>query len=323
MRITILAGGVGGSKMIEGFYALASEREKSSDSTQPKITNTAIVNVSDDWWHLGLKICPDLDSVLYRLAGTSDIERGWGRKNESYRIREELAQFGVGKDWFTLGDLDLSMSIARTSLLADGLSLSEVEAKLSARWLEPHTKLLPASDQELPTIVSTELGDMHFQEWWTRYRAKIATSAFRQEGIENATPAEGVFDAIAEADLVVLAPSNPVVSLDPILSIPGIRKALQDANAKVVGISPLISGWALRGMANTCLEVAGSEQSPAGVAGFLGADILDAFAIHESDADQAGAVEALGIEAFTTDILIPDAVTSARLANRLIEKFAR
>ncbi|MBX3311514.1 MAG: 2-phospho-L-lactate transferase [Microbacteriaceae bacterium] len=320
MRITILAGGVGGSKMVEGFYALARERENTG-ATETKITNTAIVNVSDDWWHLGLKICPDLDSVLYRLAGVSDIERGWGRKDETYRIREELAQFGVGKEWFTLGDLDLSMSIARTSLLSEELSLSEVVEKLSARWLESHTKLLPASDQELPTIVTTELGDMHFQEWWTRYRANIATTAFRQEGIQDATPAPGVLAAIAEADLVVLAPSNPVVSLDPILGIPGIREALRDTSAKVVGVSPLISGWALRGMANTCLEVVGSEQSAVGVAGFLGADILDAFAIHESDQDQAAAIEALGIEAFITDILIPDAVTSSRLAVRLIDKF--
>lgn len=319
MKITILAGGVGGSKMVEGFYALAEEENQSRNSTQ--LSNSAIVNVSDDWWHMGLKICPDLDSVLYRLAKVSDLERGWGRRDESYRLREELAEFGVGVEWFTLGDLDLAMSIARTSLLSEGLNLDEVVSRLSSRWLSPHTKLIPASNDELPTIVSTDLGDMHFQEWWTKHRANIPTHRFTQQGISGATPAPSVLETISNTDLVVLAPSNPVVSLKPIIDIPGVRAALIETQAKVVGVSPLISGSALRGMANVCLEVEGYEQNATGVASYLGADILDAFLIHESDASEAERIAELGISPHITDILMPDTLSSVRLAKEIIQQY--
>ena len=245
MKITVLSGGVGGARFLRGLRAAAPEGSEI----------TAIVNVGDDMWLSGLRIAPDLDSIMYTLAGENDEQRGWGRVGESERVSEELRAYGVGWPWFTLGDLDIGTHLARTSMLRDGLTLSEATDRITARW-DLGVHLIPATNDEVETHVVTESGEMHFQEWWTRHRAALPAQAFVFDGASSSSPAPGVISAISEADVVLLAPSNPVVSIGPILAIAGVRKAVSSA-ARVVGVSPIIAGSVVRGMADACLTAIG------------------------------------------------------------------
>ena len=259
VKITVLAGGVGGSRFISGLRDAA-----------PDADITAVVNVGDDMWLTGVRIAPDLDTIMYKLAGVNDEERGWGRVGESERVSTELRAYGVGWPWFTLGDLDLGTHLTRTHYLREGLPLSEATRLITARWPLGVT-LVPSTDQEVETWVTTSDGEMHFQEWWTRHRAGIPALAFINRGVEEAVPAPGVEAAIADADIVLLAPSNPVVSIGAILAIPGIREALRSTSAPVVGVSPIIGGSVVRGMADACLSAIGVETSAAAVAELYGA----------------------------------------------------
>lgn len=259
MKITVLAGGVGGSRFISGLRDAA-----------PEADITVVVNVGDDMWLTGVRIAPDLDTIMYKLAGVNDEDRGWGRVGESERVSAELRAYGVGWPWFTLGDLDLGTHLTRTHYLREGLPLSEATRLITARWPLGIT-LVPSTDQEVETWVSTADGDMHFQEWWTRHRAGIPALAFLNRGAEDSVPAPGVEAAIADADVVLLAPSNPVVSIGAILAIPGIRQALSSTAAPVVGVSPIIGGSVVRGMADACLTAIGVETSAAAVAAHYGA----------------------------------------------------
>ncbi|HEY7048995.1 MAG TPA: 2-phospho-L-lactate transferase [Jatrophihabitantaceae bacterium] len=279
MRITVLAGGIGGARFLRGVRA-----------ARPGDDITAVVNTGDDITLHGLRICPDLDSVMYTLGEGIDRDRGWGRDKESWRIKDELAAYGAEPTWFGLGDLDIATHLVRTQMLDAGYPLSEVTAALCGRW-QPRVRLLPMTDQRCETHVVVNIDGVrkavHFQEWWIKHHAAIPAQAFVQVGLDEARPAPGVLEAIADADVVLLAPSNPVVSIGTILAVPGIRDAVASGPAPVIGLSPIVAGRPVRGMADACLPVLGVEVSAQGVAGHYGArragGLLDGWLVHSTD----------------------------------------
>jgi LPPG:FO 2-phospho-L-lactate transferase len=277
MRIVVLAGGIGGARFLVGVRAYA--REVGAEVT-------AVVNVGDDASMHGLRICPDLDSVMYTLGGGADPDRGWGRVGETWTVKGELAAYGAEPTWFGLGDKDVATHLVRTTMLTAGYPLSAVTEALCDRW-RPGVRLLPASDDRLETHAVVELDGeqkaIHFQEWWVRYRGDLPTRRFVFVGAESAKPAPGVLEALAAADVVLLAPSNPVVSIAPILAVPGLRDAVATATAPVVGVSPIIGGAPVRGMADKCLGVLGTECSAEGVGRLYGADLLDGWLVDTTD----------------------------------------
>ncbi|MGQ7295027.1 2-phospho-L-lactate transferase [Quadrisphaera sp. KR29] len=294
MLITAIAGGVGGARFLRGLLAHLAD---SPDPARRAARVTAVVNTGDDTTMHGLRITPDLDTVMYTLGGGVHEEQGWGRREESRVVSSELAAYGAGPDWFTLGDRDLGTHVLRTQLLREGLPLSQVVQRLCERWLPggvpaggrvggPVVRLLPMSDDDVETHVHLADGrTVHFQEWWVRLRASVPATGFTQVGVDGAEPAPGVLDALREADAVLLPPSNPVVSIGTVLGVPGVREALRDGGAPVVGVSPVLGGKVVRGMADACLSAIGVETSALGVAG-LYADLLDAWLVDE-DADGA------------------------------------
>ena len=280
MRITVLAGGIGGARYLRGVRAAC-----------PADEVIAIVNTGDDITLHGLRICPDLDSVMYTLGGGIDAERGWGRAEETWRIRDELATYGVEPTWFGLGDLDIATHLVRTQMLDAGYPLSDVTAALCDRW-KPGVRLLPMSDERCETHVVVDRPGagrhaIHFQEWWIRYRAALPAQAFVQVGLDDAKPAPGVLEAILHADVVLIAPSNPVVSIGTILAVAGVRDAVSTTAAPVVGVSPIIGSAPVRGMADACLAAIGVEVSAAGVGRHYGArgsgGVLDGWLVHSTD----------------------------------------
>jgi LPPG:FO 2-phospho-L-lactate transferase len=278
---------------------------------------TAIVNTGDDMWLTGLRIAPDLDSIMYTLAGANDEERGWGRIGETERVSAELRAYGVGWPWFTLGDLDLGTHITRSHYLRSGLSLSEATERITARW-DLGVRLLPVTDQEVETQVRTDEGSMHFQEWWTRHRAALPAREFVQQNVLEASPAPGVLAAVDGADVIIVAPSNPVVSIGTILGIPGVREALGASPAPNVGVSPIIAGAVVRGMADACLSAIGVTTSAEAVAAHYGSrsagGLLDAWLVDQTDAAAVPAIEAAGIRATAVPLWMSDLDSSARLA---------
>ncbi|MET7397991.1 2-phospho-L-lactate transferase [Dactylosporangium sp. NPDC005572] len=278
MKIVVLAGGVGGARFLTGVRAYAAERPGDV---------TAVVNAGDNVTLHGLRICPDLDTVMYTLGGGADPQRGWGRAGETWTVKAELAAYDGDAGWFGLGDRDLATHLVRTRLLAAGRSLSEVTAELCRRW-RPGVTLLPATDDPFETHVVTPDGTMHFQEWWVRYRGAAPVDRFEFAGAAAATPAPGVIEAIAGADLVLLGPSNPVVSIGPILAVPGIRAAIAATPARVVGLSPVIGGAPVLGMADRCLAAIGVPCTAAGVGAHFGAraagGLLDGWLVDVADA---------------------------------------
>lgn len=311
-RIVILAGGVGGSTFTLGVRAAA----------QPGDEITVVANTGDDLWLSGIRLQPDVDSIVYALAGVNDTQRGWGRTGDSERVNHELQAFGAGWPWFTLGDLDLGTHLARTGWLREGATATQIIERMSQRW-PLGVRLLPMTDTEVDTIVTVRddgiQREMHFQEWWTRYRAALEPVRFDNPGIESARPAPGVEHAIAAADVVLVAPSNPVVSIGPILAVPGMREALTATSARVVGVSPLIGGRVVRGMADVCLAAIGVRSTSAAVAAHYGSraagGVLDAWLLAEEDVDLAGEVEAAGIHAVVRPLWMRDEHTRAALAS--------
>ncbi len=298
MKITVLTGGVGGAKFLLGVKAFLGFDPTGPGPADGADRIIAVVNTGDDIRLHGLQICPDLDSCLYTLSGVADTERGWGRQDETWTVAAELASYGAEAPWFSLGDKDIATHLMRTRMLDAGYPLSAVTAALAAKW-HPGVTLLPMSDQRVETHVvvtdpqpSSDDPDapdvaLHFQEWWTRYRAGIPAKAFLSVGAQDARPGADVLAAIAEADLVLIAPSNPVVSVGPILAVPGIREAVAATTAPVVGVSPLIAGKPLRGHADACLAAIGVECSAQGVGRHYGArsagGILDGFLVAEGE----------------------------------------
>ncbi|WP_040508950.1 2-phospho-L-lactate transferase [Gordonia soli] len=329
MKVTVLVGGVGGARFLSGVRELLGPTPfpppvEDSDGATPAASGsghqiTAIVNVGDDAWMHGVRICPDLDTCMYTLGGGIDTERGWGRTGETWHAKEELAAYGADPDWFGLGDRDLATHLIRTQMLDAGYRLSDVTAALCRRW-QPGVRLLPATDDrhETHVVVARPGGEpgervaIHFQEWWVRHRAQIETFGFAQVGSDDAAAAPGVAEAIAEADIVLLAPSNPVVSIGAIISVPGIRAALRTTSAPVVGVSPVIDNRPLRGMADECLSVLGVETTAEAIGAHYGArsgnGILDGWLI--ADGDQA-AIE--GVRVASVPLLMSDPATTAQM----------
>jgi LPPG:FO 2-phospho-L-lactate transferase len=311
MRLVVLAGGIGGGRFLRGVRVYA---------RRAGAQVTAIVNTGDDIDMHGLRICPDLDSVMYTLGDGADPERGWGRAGETWTVRDEMAAYGAQPDWFSLGDRDLATQLARAGMLAAGQPLSAVTEALCRRW-RPEVRLLPASDDQLETRVVVATGEtIHFQEWWVRHRAKLPAQRFVFAGAESAKPAPGVTDAIADADAILLAPSNPVVSITPILAVPGIREALRAARAPIAGVSPIIGGAPVRGMADACLAAVGVECSAAGVGRMYGArgggGLLDRWLV---DAGADHGTEVPGVTVRAVPLWMTDDETTAAMVAAALE----
>jgi len=330
MKITVLSGGVGGARFTRGIRAhLRAALPDGAGGTSATVT--VVANTGDDMWLHGVRVCPDLDTLMYTLAGVVHEEQGWGRPAESLRVATELAGYGVGGDWFTLGDLDLATHLARTGLLRAGRSLSQVTEHLVRRW-DLGVRLLPMSDDEVEThvVVADPDGNerqLHFEEWWVRHRAGLPALRFVQVGLAGATAAPGVLDALLDADVVVLPPSNPVVSVGTILALPGVRATLAATTASVVGISPIVGGAAVRGMAEACLRAIGVETSAAAVARHYGrrdhGGILDAWLMDTVDSAGAAELDAEGWRVEAAPTLMTDVPATARIAARALALAAR
>jgi LPPG:FO 2-phospho-L-lactate transferase len=312
VKIVVLAGGVGGARFLRGLR-----------QAFPESQLTVIVNTGDDVTMHGLRICPDLDTVVYTLGGGIDEERGWGRAGETWTVKEELAAYDADPSWFGLGDRDLATHLIRTRMLDAGYPLSQVTAALAERW-RPGVDVLPMSDQRVETHVVVADPDtgrqhaIHFQEWWVRHRAALDASAFVQVGVDGARPAPGVPEALAAADAVLLAPSNPVVSIGTILGVPGLRDALVATPGRIVGVSPIIGGAPLRGMADRCLPVLGIEVSAQGVGRYYGArangGLLDAWLVAPEDE-----AEIPGVDVRNVPLLMSGLEATAALARAAVE----
>jgi LPPG:FO 2-phospho-L-lactate transferase len=307
-RVTALAGGVGAGKFLRGLVRVV-----------PPQDVTVVVNTGDDLKVHGLHVSPDLDSVTYWLAGAMDRERGWGRAGETFRTTEELRDLGADRAWFGLGDLDMATHLMRTPLLAEGMGLTEVTG-LIARSFGISVTILPMSDDPVVTRVEASgpdgaALDLHFQEYWVQRGARDEVKAVRYEGADRARPAPGVMDAISRADAVIVCPSNPIASIDPILAVPGIAGAVAERRELVAGISPIVGGAPLRGMADRLLPVAGAEVSAAGVAEhYARRGLLGAWMIDRLDAALAPRVEALGIRVSVVDTIMSSDEASEALA---------
>src|SRR4051794_5344497 len=256
--ITALSGGVGGARFLQGLLRLV---ERTGSDTEI----TVVANTADDIWLHGLKVCPDLDTVMYTLGGGIDVERGWGRTDETWHAKEELAAYGVEPTWFGLGDRDIATHLVRTQMLDAGYPLSQVTEALCKRW-NPGVRLLPMTDDRVETHIAITDPEapsgrrvVHFQEYWVRLRAEVPAETVVVVGLDEATPGPGVIDAITDPDLVLLPPSNPVVSVGTILGVPRVREALAATSAPVVGLSPIVGGTHVRGMANQLLATIGVD----------------------------------------------------------------
>jgi LPPG:FO 2-phospho-L-lactate transferase len=312
VQIVVLAGGTGGARFLRGVRAAA-----------PEAQITAVVNTGDDVTLHGLRICPDLDTVMYTLGGGIDEERGWGRADESWTVKAELAAYDAEPSWFGLGDRDLATHLIRTRMLDAGYPLSAVTTALADRW-QPGVTLLPMSDQRVEThvvIADPESGRqqaVHFQEWWVRHRAAPEPSAFVQVGVDAARPAPGVSEALATADAVLLAPSNPIVSIGTILGVPGLREALLASPARIAGVSPIVGGSVVRGMADRCLPVLGVQVSAEGVGRHYGArssgGLLDAWLVAPDDA-----ADVPGVDVRRVPLLMSSPEATAELARATLE----
>jgi LPPG:FO 2-phospho-L-lactate transferase len=308
MRITVLAGGVGAARFLRGLKRAAPDAEI-----------TVIGNTGDDITLFGLRVCPDLDTVMYTLGGGINEEQGWGRAEETFSVRAELAAYGASPDWFTLGDRDFATHILRSQLLAAGQPLSAVTEILCRRW-QPGVRLLPMSDDPVEThvVLSDEMRtEVHFQEWWVRMHAETPAAQITASGAERAVPAPGVLEAIGEADVVLFPPSNPVVSIGTILAVPGIRAAL--AAKTVVGVSPIIGGSPVRGMADACLAAIGVETSAAAVGAHYGPGLISGWLVDDQDKEAAEEPALAGIEVRALPLFMHDLPATAAIARAAVD----
>src|SRR5690349_5673023 len=308
MRITVLAGGVGAARYLRGLKRAAPDAEI-----------TVVGNTGDDITLFGLRVCPDLDTVMYTLGGGINEEQGWGRDGETFSIRAELAAYGASPDWFTLGDRDFATHILRSQLLAAGQPLSAVTEVLCRRW-QPGVRLLPMSDDPVETHVTlADPGgrEVHFQEWWVRMHAATPAARIIASGAERARPAPGVLEAIDGADVILFPPSNPVVSIGTILAVPGIRAAV--AARPVVGVSPIIGGAPVRGMADACLTAIGVETSAAAVGAHYGAGLIDGWLVDDQDKAAADDPALAGIAVRALPLLMRDLPATTAIARAALE----
>jgi LPPG:FO 2-phospho-L-lactate transferase len=308
MRVVVLSGGVGGARFLRGVV----------DAVDPAAV-TAVVNVGDDLEVLGLSVSPDLDSVLYALADLGDEERGWGRADESWRALATVEALG-GEAWFRLGDRDLGLHLVRTQALRAGEALSAVTARLTAA-LGLETTIVPATDETLRTWLDTPNGSFEFQQWFAARAHRDPVDRVRFEGAADARPAPGVLEALHDAELILIAPSNPFVSIGPILAVERIRSALERRRVPCVAVSPLIGGVAVKGPAASMMQRLEGGTTPAHVAHCY-AGLVDALVIDEADAAGAEAVGALGVRPIVTKTLMRDAAARRALAEAALDAVA-
>ncbi|MFD9128383.1 2-phospho-L-lactate transferase [Kitasatospora sp. NPDC059571] len=312
MRIVALAGGIGGARFLRGLR----------EAVAPGDEITVIGNTGDDIHLFGLKVCPDLDTVMYTLGGGIHEEQGWGRADETWSVKEEMKAYGVGPEWFGLGDRDFATHIVRTQMIAAGYPLSAVTEALCDRW-QPGVRLIPMSDDRVETHVRITDAQgtraVHFQEYWVRLHAAVEAEAIVPVGADTAAPAPGVLEAIAAADVILFPPSNPMVSIGTILAVPGIRQAVASAAAPVVGLSPIVGGAPVRGMADKVLAAVGVEATAEAVARHYGPDLLDGWLVDTADADAVAGVEAAGIRCRAVPLLMTDVPATAAMARTALD----
>jgi LPPG:FO 2-phospho-L-lactate transferase len=305
MRVAALAGGIGAGKFLRGLVRVVAPEDV-----------TAIVNTGDDITMHGLHVSPDLDSVTYWLGDVFDRERGWGRRDETFRATEELRSFDPDQAWFNLGDLDLATHLFRSNLLRAGETLTGATAAVASRFgVVP--RILPMTDDPVATRIAVvadgdEL-DLHFQEYWVRRGGRDEVKAVRYEGAERSRPAPGVLEALSKADAIVLCPSNPVASLGPILTVPGLREAVAARRSDVVGVSGIVAGAPLAGMADRLMPAAGAEVTAAGAAEFY-RGLLGAWVIDDADRALIPRIEATGVRVGATDSIMTDDAKAEALA---------
>jgi len=323
MRITALAGGIGGARFLRGLLAHLATRTSDDAAAH---TVTVIGNTADDISLFGLRVCPDLDTVMYTLGGGIHEGQGWGRTDETFTVLEELRAYDVPPAWFGLGDRDIATHIVRTQMLRAGWALSDVTRALCERW-QPGVRLLPMSDEPVETHVVIDDADavggrkaVHFQEWWVRRHAEPKAHEFVFLGADRSRPAPGVLAAITEADVVLLPPSNPVVSIGAVLQVPGIREAVVTTSAPVVGVSPIVGGAPVRGMADACLAAIGVATSAAAVAQHYGARVtgglLDGWLVDDAD---VACVAPVGVQQRVRPLLMTDVAASAAIAGAAVD----
>lgn len=308
--ITVLAGGVGAARFLRGLMDVVPHEEI-----------TAIVNVGDDLVLHGLHISPDLDTVTYTLAGAINRETGWGLEKESWQAMVTLERYG-GESWFRLGDRDLGTHLYRTQRLGEGASLSAVTAEIARAW-GLGVRLLPATDDRLRTVVTVVgEGEMGFQDYFVGRQHSVPVSAVRFDGADTAQPAPGVLEAVAAADVLVIAPSNPIVSIGPVLAVPGIREAVETRRDRVVAISPIVAGAALKGPADRMLTELGHEASVVGVAA-LYADLASVLVVDDADLRLSADVAATGMECLIVPTVMSSPEVAAALARSTLASVAR
>ena len=331
----MLSGGVGGARFLQGLLHGIATGGLPGVARDAEVT--VIANTGDDWWVHGLKICPDLDTVMYTLGDGIDHDRGWGRRNETWHAKDELASYGVEPSWFGLGDRDIATHLVRTQMLDAGYPLSQVTEALCRRWLAPRygagVTLLPMTDDRVEThvaITDPEAASgrrvVHFQEYWVKLRAEVPAEALVFVGLDDSSPAPGVIDAITDADLVIVPPSNPVVSVGTILGVPRVREAMAATRARVVGLSPIVGGHHLRGMAEQLLTTIGVEVSAAGVGLHYGSrsdgGLLDGWLVDVADADDVRRVVDAGLPCRAVPLLMTDLEATAAMAAAAVELVA-
>ncbi len=306
-RVVALSGGVGGAKLVLGLSRLLDESDL-----------LVVANTGDDFVHLGLNISPDVDTLVYTLAGLADPERGWGREDETWAFMEALAELG-GETWFSLGDRDLALHLERTRRLAAGATLTEITRDI-ARKIGAYHPIVPMSDDPVRTIVGTENGDLEFQDYFVRRQCGPRVRGLRYEGAASAKPNPSILKALSSSRLgaVVICPSNPFVSVDPILAIPGLKRAISEHAAPVVAVSPIVAGAALKGPTAKMMAELGIEVSVTSIARhYLG--VADAVVIDEHDSDQAARVSAMGLQPIVTKTVMASLDDKVSLAGQVLD----
>lgn len=304
-RVTVLSGGVGGAKLALGFYNMLEPEQL-----------TVIANSGDDLELFNLRICPDSDIIIYTLAGQVNEQAGWGIREDTFRALQRAASLGA-TDWFNLGDSDIGLHFFRSELLAQGVGLAEITRRIG-RALGVNCAVLPMCEAFTPTLLETDRGNLYLQEYLVKHRAEPVVREIRFEGISGARPAPGIEEAIKTSGLVVIAPSNPLISIGPILAVPGLVELMRGSGALKVAVSPIVGGKSLKGPSDKMLAELGHEVSPVGVAR-LYRDIIDVFVVDEQDAHTAPRIEALGLRCVLVDTVMRDLAAKEALAKALLQ----
>ncbi|MEZ0268964.1 MAG: 2-phospho-L-lactate transferase [Nitrososphaeraceae archaeon] len=303
--ITLLAGGTGSVKLARGLSKTANEL-------------TVVSNIADNIWIHGLYICPDIDTIMYGLAGLLDKSRGWGVADDSFVFMEQMKRLEQDY-WFKIGDKDLALHIVRTNFLKEGKSLSWITEWIRKK-LSVSPVIIPASDDHFETRIETPIGDMHIQEYWVKHRAELGISNIRYKGIEQAIPSGKALEAIRNSNIIVIAPGNPISSIGPITSIRAIRKELSLKKEKVVAVSPLIGNAALSGPASKYMHAMGIESSPIGIASHY-ADVVSTLVISESDKEYENQIRNIGVNVYKTNIIMDNEQDEINLSNYILNLF--